>query len=228
MVMEVTNPLYRGQGIHVIASIFTVDHGVVKVLLIKRKNEPYKDKWALVGGALYNNEDLMDGLKREVKEKSGISDIDLTLIDVFGKVDRSPVMRMVAVSYLGVIDINRVNILKETQKTSNAVWTPLDEVNNLAYDHEEIIASSFEKLKHMILNSNILASLFPDGFTMPEIQKTYEAILGIQLDRRNFRRKLLSLDLIEDTGNTQVFAGRKPAKVYRFKDKILDISVFNI
>lgn len=226
MLMEVTNPLYKGQGIHVIASIFTVDHGVVKVLLIKRKNEPYKDKWALVGGALYNNEDLDAGLRREIKEKSGIEDINLYLVDVHGKVDRSPVMRMVAVSYLGVIDWSKVNILKETIKTSNASWTPLDEVSDLAYDHAEIIDSSFEKLRHMILSSNILANLFPDGFMMPEIQKVYEAILGIKFDRRNFRRKLLSLDLIEDTGTTQKFNGRKPAKVYRFKDKIDDINVF--
>lgn len=224
--MEVTNPLYKGQGIHVIASIFTVDHGVVKVLLIKRKNEPYKDKWALVGGALYNNEDLDAGLRREIKEKSGIEDINLYLVDVHGKVDRSPVMRMVAVSYLGVIDWSKVNILKETIKTSNASWTPLDEVSGLAYDHAEIIDASFEKLRHMILSSNILANLFPDGFMMPEIQKVYEAILGIKFDRRNFRRKLLSLDLIEDTGTTQKFNGRKPAKVYRFKEKIDDINVF--
>ena len=102
--MEVKNPLYKNQGIHVITSIFTVDHGVVKVLLIKRNNEPYKDSWALVGGALYNNEDLNTGVMREIKEKTGIKKIDLQLADVHGKVDRSPVMRMVAISYMGVID----------------------------------------------------------------------------------------------------------------------------
>ena len=81
--MEVNNPLYRNQGIHVIASIFTVDNGEVKVLLIKRNNEPYKDEWALVGGALYNNENLEDGLKREIKEKTGINLTHYFLTNVF-------------------------------------------------------------------------------------------------------------------------------------------------
>lgn len=225
--MEVNNPLYKNQGIHVISSIFTVDHGVVKVLLIKRKNIPFKDKWALVGGAVYNNENLLDALNREIYEKSGIKDIDLYLVDVHGEVDRSPVMRMVAISYMGVIDINSVNVLKETLKTSDADWVNINLVNDLAYDHDKILASAYVALKKKILNSNILKSLFPSGFTMPEIQKTYEAILGKTFDRRNFRRKLLSLDLIEDTGKTTKFEGNKPAKLYKFKKKIEDKNVFN-
>lgn len=225
--MEVNNPLYKGQGIHVIASIFTVDHGVVKVLLIKRKNEPFKDHWALVGGALYNNEDLMVGLKREIKEKTGIENIDLHLVDVFGRVNRSPVMRMVAISYLGVIDINAVEVLKNTVKTSDASWVDVCEVGNLAYDHEEIIASSFKALKDMILNSNILVNLFPNQFTLPEIQQVYEVILNMHFDRRNFRRKFLNLGLIEDTGEYTHFAGNKPAKLYHFKNNIGNIKVYN-
>ena len=226
--MEVNNPLYKNQGIHVIASIFTVDHGVVKILLIKRNNNPYKDAWALVGGALYNNEDLTVGLNREIKEKSGIENIPLKLVGVHGKVNRSPVMRMVAVSYLGVIDINRVSLIKKTLKTNDACWFDIKDVNDLelAYDHLEIINSTFEELKHQILRSNILMSLFPNGFTMPEIQKVYEAILRTTLDRRNFRRKLLSLNLVEDTGEYINFEGRKPAKLYKFKESVEDINIF--
>lgn len=226
--MQVNNPLYKNQGIHVLANIFTVDRGIVKILLIKRKNEPFKDCWGLVGGALYNNEDLISGLKREVKEKSGIENINLELVSVHGKVDRSPVMRMVGISYMGVIDINSVNVLKETMKTSDADWIPVESIDNLsiAYDHKEIIKDCLEALKEKILNSNILASLFPNGFTMPELHKTYEAILGINLDRRNFRRKLLNLDLIEDTKKEVRFEGNKPAKLYKFKNKIEDKNVF--
>lgn len=226
--MEVKNPLYKNQGIHVITSIFTVDHGVVKILLIKRNNEPYKDAWALVGGALYNNEDLKTGVMREIKEKTGIKKIDLQLVDVHGKVDRSPVMRMVAVSYMGVLDINRVTLIKKTLKTNDAEWFNIKDVHamTLAYDHAEIISRAFEELKRQISRSNILASLFPDGFTMPEIQKTYEAILGVTLDRRNFRRKLLSLNLVEDTGEYLNFEGKKPAKVYRFKSELEEKNIF--
>lgn len=226
--MQVNNPLYKNQGIHVLANLFTVDKGVVKILLIKRTNNPYKDCWGLVGGALYNNEDLLDGLKREVKEKSGIENINLELVSVHGKVDRSPVMRMVGVSYMGVIDINSVNVLKQTMKTSDAEWIDVSMLDTLpmAYDHKEIIDDCLKALKEKILNSNILASLFPNGFTMPEIHKTYEAILQKEIDRRNFRRKLLSLDLIEDTQKEVKFEGNKPAKLYKFKDKIENKNVF--
>ncbi len=224
--MEVKNPLYKEQGIHVLSSIFTVEKGVTKVLLIRRTNEPFKDMWALVGGALYNNEDLLDGAKREIYEKTGIENIDIYLANVFGKVDRSPVMRMVAVSFLGVIDAQKVDILKETLYTSNADWFPIDKIPALAFDHVEIMQDSLEFLKSQIVNTDILKSLFPNGFTMPEIQKVYETILGVSFDRRNFRKKLLSLGLIQDTNKTKVFEGRKPAKIYAFKKKSRNMVVF--
>lgn len=221
--MEVKNPLYQNQGIHLLSSIFTVRKGVVQVLLIRRRKEPFKDKWALVGGALYNNENLLDGLYREIEEKTSIKNIPLYLCNVFGNKDRSPVMRMVAVSYLGIIDADKVDILKNTLKTSNADWFPISSIPDLAYDHNKILKDSLEHLKVKILNSNILKVLFPNGFTIPEIQKTYESILGQTFDRRNFRRKLLNL--IYDTGKELKFEGKKPAKLYQFKDNI-DTNVF--
>lgn len=217
--MEVGNLRYSNQGIHVISSIFTVEKGITKVLLIKRSNEPYKDMWALVGGALYNNEDLIDGAKREIWEKTGLKDIDIYLADVFGKVDRSPVMRMVAISFVGVVDSKRVEILKETFNTSNADWFPIDKIPKLAFDHVEILNNGLNVLKEKIVESDILKSLYPDGFTIPEIQKVYETVLNKKFDRRNFRKKLLSLELIEDTNKTKIFMGSKPAKIYRFKKR---------
>ena len=214
--MEIKNPLYKNQGIHVIASIFTVEKGVVKVLLIKRTNEPFKGKWALPGGALYNNENIRDGVKRELKEKTGINDVDLELCNVFGDVNRSHIMRMVGISYLGVIDNNKVKVLKETQKTSNADWFKIDDIPDLAYDHNDIIKDSLEKLKISILNSDILKTLFPKGFTIPELHKTYESILNRTFDRRNFRRKLLNMGLIYDTNKEVTFMGNKKAKLYKF------------
>lgn len=224
--MEVNNPLYKNQGIHVISSLFTVEKGITKVLLIKRKNDPYKDMWALVGGALYNNEDLEAGIKREISEKTGIQDIDIYFSRVFGKVDRSPVMRMLAISYIGVIDSKKISILKETFKTSNSDWFPIDKIPPLAYDHNEILKSALETLKSQITCTNILKTFFPNGFTIPEIQKTYETILEKEFDRRNFRKKLLSLDLIIDTNKLITFEGTKPAKLYKFKEKKENKNVF--
>lgn len=182
--------------------------------------------WALVGGALYNNEDLLVGAKREITEKTGIKDIDIYFSNVFGKVDRSPVMRMLAVSYVGIINSKKVAIINNTLKTSDADWFPIDSIPKLAYDHEEILASSLEHLKDLIIETDILKSLFPGGFSLPELQKVYESILNKSFDRRNFRKKILSLGILEDTGTVQVFEGKKPAKIYKFKKKLEKKSVF--
>ena len=223
--MRVGYKLYENQGIHVITSLFTVEQGVVKVLLIKRNNEPFYGDWVLTGGALYNNETLEEGAKRELKEKTGIDNVPLKQFKAFGKIDRSPVMRMVAIGYIGIIDSKRVNILRKTRNTKDADWVPIDKVPHLGYDHNEILEEAIEELKKYIINSNILKSLFPDGITIPELQKTYEAILGRKFDRRNFRKKILSLNLLEDTNELGRFEGNKPAKIYRFKDKIDEIDV---
>lgn len=224
--MEVNNPLYREQGIHVISTIFTVQKGVTKILLVKRKNEPFKDMWALVGGALYNNENLEDGAVREIFEKTGIKDIEIEMFDVFGKVNRSPLKRMVAVGYIGMVDSVRATILKDTIKTSNADWFSIDDVPSIAYDHNEIVEEGMKVLKKKIVRTDILKSLYPNGFTIPEIQKVYESILGKILDRRNFRKKILNLGLISDTGREVKFEGRKPAKVYEFNQKMPNENIF--
>ena len=224
--MDVRNKLYKNQGIHVITTLFTVEQGVTEVLLIKRKNEPFLGDWVLTGGALYNNEDLETGALRELAEKTGITDVPIKQFKAFGKVDRSPVMRMVAVAFIGIIDSKRVNVLRETNSTSNADWFPIDKIPPLGFDHEEILQEGLLELRKQIIKSNMLKSLFPDGVTMPELQKTYEAILGKTFDRRNFRKKILNLDLIEDTNTSDRFEGNKPAKVYKFKDKIEDRDIF--
>lgn len=226
MVMDVRNKLYKNQGIHVITALFTIEQGIIKVLLIKRKNEPFLGDWVLTGGALFNNEDLETGALRELEEKTGITGVEIKQFKAFGKVDRSPVMRMVAVGFVGIIDSKRVNLLRETKNTSNADWFPIDKIPPLGFDHEEILHDALLELRKQIVKSNILKSLFPDGVTMPELQKTYEAILDKKFDRRNFRKKILNLDLIEDTNKSDKFEGNKPAKVYKFKDVIQDKDIF--
>ena len=217
--MEVKNPKYAHQGIHVIASIFTIDKGKLKILLVKRKNNPYQGYWALTGGALYNDEDLEDGLNREIYEKTGLEHIEVKLANVFGKKNRSPVMRMVAVTYIGIIDSSKVEIAKSTLKTSNAEWFSIDEVPHLAYDHNEIITDAIKKLKEEILKTDLLKVFFPSGFTLPELQKVYESILEKKLDRRNFRKKILNMDMIIPTDEEKIFEGKKKAKIYKFKEK---------
>lgn len=215
--MQKNNPLYKNQGIHLISSIFTVDKGVVKVLLIRRDNEPYKDKWALVGGALYNNETVLDGMKREIKEKTGINDIKLYYSNIYSGVDRSPIMRMVGLSYIGFLDIEKVNLLKETDKTNDSDWFSINNIPELAYDHNVILNDSILKLKELIYDSDILKSLFPNTLTIPELQSVYETILDKKIDRRNFRKKLINDGTIVDINNVKNYIGKKPAKLYKFR-----------
>ena len=218
MVMELNNKLYKNIGIHVITTLFTVDKGIVKVLLVKRTNEPFNGYWALPGGAMYNNETLEDGARRELKEKTGLENIKLELGNIFDDVNRSNLQRMIGVSFLGVINTKGIELQKETMKTSNADFFAIDKVPKLAYDHNLVIDKSLAILKEKILKSSILKDLLPEEFTLPELQKVYETLLNKELDRRNFRKKLLNDGIIWAVNKDAVFNGKKPAKLYCFKD----------
>ena len=224
--MELNNPLYKNMGAHVINSIFTIDKGIVKVLLIKRTNEPYKDTWALVSGAMYNNELIEVAAKRELKEKTNLEKINLNLVEVFDDIDRSPLLRMIGFSFIGIVDIEKAKFMKETNKTSDAEWFDINQIPNLAYDHNKILTAAIEKLKELIVSSSILKILYPKGFSIPEIHKVYESILNKEIDRRNFRKKILASGLVKDTNTTINFEGRKPAKLYVFNEKIRNKSIF--
>ena len=214
--MEITNKLYKNIGVHVISTLFTVDKGVIKVLLVKRTNEPYKDFWALPSGALYNNELLVTGAKRELKEKTGLVNIDLEFGTVFDDLDRSKLLRMIGISFIGVINIDGIELQKETLKTSSADFFDINSLPTLAYDHNEVIGKSIEMLK----------GLLPMEFTLPELQRVYETLLGKNLDRRNFRKKLLNDGIIEDIHKDALFNGKKPAKMYKFCDDIRKVNLF--
>ena len=216
--MNIKNPLYKNQGVHVLCTIFTIDKGNVKVLLIKRKNDPYKGYWGLVGGALYNNETLDLAMNREIKEKTGINNINIYKANIFDALDRSPIFRMLCISYIGIIDSKKVNIKKITEKTEDACWFDIKDVPNLAYDGDEVLSKNLETLKNMIVKTNVLKNFYSGTFTIQELQKTYEIILDKKLDRRNFRKKILNL--LDSVNKETKFDGNKPANLYKFKDSI--------
>ena len=216
--MNIKNPLYKNQGVHVLCTIFTIDKGNVKVLLIKRKNDPYKGYWGLVGGALYNNETLDLAMNREIKEKTGINNINIYKDNIFDTLDRSPIFRMLCISYIGIIDSKKINIKKITEKTEDACWFDIKDVPKLAYDGDEVLSKNLETLKNMIIKTNVLKNFYSGTFTIPELQKTYEIILDKKLDRRNFRKKILNL--LDSVNKETKFDGNKPANLYKFKDSI--------
>ena len=153
--MELTNPLYKNMGAHVVDTIFTIDKGRIKVLLIKRNNEPYRGSWALVSGAMYNNELIETAALRELKEKTNISDIELTFIGVDDDIDSSPLLRMFAFIHIGLVDFQNIKFFKETEKTMDADWFDINDIPELAYDHNKILDYAIEKLKTMNNSTNI-------------------------------------------------------------------------
>ena len=177
-----------------VCTLFTVKEGEVKVLLVQRSNKPYPDKWMLPSGAVYNNEDCETAIKREMIEKTGVDGIYVEQFHTFSDPNRSPLMRMIAVGYIGIVNSENIKIKKRTEKTQNSEWFNLRDVpSELAYDHREILLEAIETIKHKIMRSTIVKSLLPKYFTLPELQKVYEAILDRQFDRRNFRKKFLQL-----------------------------------
>lgn len=218
--MDVANERYSNQGIHGIVAIFTIEEGEIKVLLIRRKMEPFKDKWILTGGAMYNDENVDNGTRRELYEKTGLTDIYMEQFGIFSAPYRSPLMRMIAITYVGLIDKNKVEIHKETNCTTDADWFNIKNIPELGYDHEEILEKAIAYLRKIILRSNIVKVLLPEKFTMPELQKIYESLLEKDLDRRNFRKKILHLGLIKEVRGENVNRVGKPAKYYKFKRNV--------
>ena len=127
-------------------------------------------------------------------EKTGVDGIYVEQFHTFSDPNRSPLMRMIAVGYIGIVNSENIKIKKRTEKTQNSEWFNLRDVpSELAYDHREILLEAIETIKHKIMRSTIVKSLLPKYFTLPELQKVYEAILDRQFDRRNFRKKFLQL-----------------------------------
>ena len=216
--MDLKNPLYKNQGIHVNLVLLTVDNGEIDVLLIKRSNQPFFAKWALPGGAVYNNETVEDAIKRELKEKTDITNITPQIFGVFSDPNRAPEIRMLGIGYIAVIDKSAISFIRQTKKTDDANWFSLDNIpNDLAYDHNAMLKSALEYLKTQVWQGKILKSLFPGDVTIPELYDVYTKILGTKLDRRNFRKKLLTSDILIETDKTAKYKGKKLSKLYKIK-----------
>lgn len=217
--MDLSNPRYKNQGIHVDIAVFTVEDRKVKILLVKRGKEPFVGDWILPGGAVYNDESVNFSAKRELEEKTGLKNLYLEQLHTFGDPKRDPRKRMVSVAYLALIDKKKVSIQKKTQKTLDAQWFDIKDLPKLAFDHKEIIQFAITVLRKILTFSNVVYTLLPPEFTLPELQSVYEIILGKNLDRRNFRRKFLNLGLIKETGRILEGASNRPPKLYSFKSR---------
>ncbi|MDJ1469393.1 NUDIX domain-containing protein [Cytophagaceae bacterium DM2B3-1] len=193
--------------------IFGFDGEFLKLLLIKRNFEPEKGKWSLMGGFLNEEEDLEVAAARILYELTGLRDIYVEQLQTFGKVDRDPVERTVSVGFFALINIDDHD--PEAVKAHNAYWISLNDIPELIFDHAKMVELARERLRYKAALHPLGFELMPEKFTIPQLQKLYEAIYGMTLDRRNFSRKLLSTGLLIDTGEKNENSATKKATLYK-------------
>lgn len=201
---------------------FKIIAGALNVLVVKRADDPFKGQWALPGGYSAAGQTTMEALTQKVKQKAGIDlDTDTKHIEqlyTFDSVSRDPRGHAVSICYLACgVDIEPSSNDREVK------FLPVDSLPNLAYDHDEIIAYARERLANKLLYTNVAFSLLPEKFTLTQLQTAYEAVMGRELDKRNFRKKFLSLDLTHETGETWREGAHRPAVLYAFNDTGLQV-----
>lgn len=214
------------QLLETLIGIFTVDKSKIKVLLIRKKTEPYKGYWILPGNMVMNTETLENNISDVVYDKLGLPSLYIEQCYTFSNLNRDPEDRIIATTFIGLIDNITLYLKKEPREGVEFEWFDINEIPKMGYDHDKIIARLVENLKRKIVNSNMLKMLFPSDFTLPELQKIYEQVLGVDLDRRNFRKKLINLGYIEDTGDINEGYTGRPAKLYRFKEDLEERNLF--
>ena len=202
--------------------IFTVRDGALQVLLIERGVPPFKGQWALPGGFVRERETLEDAARRELEEETGLRDVYLEQLYTFGDPDRDPRGRIVSVATYA---LTPPAPLHASTDAANAAWHPAARPPRLAFDHARILRMGLERLRAKLGYSTVGFELLPKQFTLTELQTLYEAILERPLDKRNFRKKILSLGLLKSEGRTRAAGAHRPARLYSFalgKVKILD------
>src|SRR3990167_3752754 len=169
--------------------IFTIENDTLKVLLVKRANEPYLGEWAIPGGFIKPGESLDEAAIRIAHDRTGVAQVYLEQLYTFGDPKRDPRSRVVTVAYYALIPWENLK-RPESEKVSEARWQAVDDIPNLAFDHNKILSYAVERLRIKADYSNIVYGLLPEKFRLSDLQKIYEIILGKNLDKRNFRKKM--------------------------------------
>ncbi|HEY8430853.1 MAG TPA: NUDIX domain-containing protein [Sandaracinaceae bacterium] len=195
--------------------LFTIEDRRAKVLLIRRDLPPFEGKWALPGGFVRMDESLDEAARRELREEAGVSVRFLEQLYTFGDVDRDPARRAITVTYFALIDATKISPRAGSDARSVA-WFPVDRLPPLAFDHARIVRYALERLRYKAEYAPVAFQLLPREFTLAELQEVYEVILGKPLDKRNFRRKVLGLGILEETGKERREGRGRPAALYRF------------
>lgn len=205
---------YARPALTVDCVVFGFDEGELEVLLIQRGLKPFRGRWALPGGFVRVTETVDDAARRELAEETGLENVFLEQLYTFGALDRDPRERVVSVAYYALVRLADFQTRAATDATA-ARWFPLSEVPSLAFDHDDILATALARLRGKLRYQPIGFELLPAQFTLSELQHLYEAVLGVKLDKRNFRKKVLAFNFLVPVAE-QAKGAHRPAQLYKF------------
>ncbi len=205
---------YPKPSVTVDVVIITLRGEELQVLLIKRDLAPHKGKWAIPGGFVHIDESLESAARRELNEETGVADVYLEQLYTFGDPGRDPRGRVISVAYIALVPAPLA--VEAGSDAREARWWPLNKLPALAFDHDKILQLALTRLRYKIEYSAVGFRLLPQHFTLSELQRAYEIILGEPLDKRNFRRRIMEAEVIEPTDDIRSGEGR-PARLYRFR-----------
>ncbi len=198
---------------------FSVQQGVLEVLLVKRKYEPFKSNWALPGGFLEDRDkSLEDAAAKQLLEATNVGNVYLEQLYSFGNKGRDPNGRTISVTYLALLRQEEFE-LRANAEASGVAWWPFNELPNLAFDHQEVIAYAHTRLRYKIEYSPAAFSLIPAKFTLRDLQLVYEAVLVRAVDNRNFRKKFLNTGVLQELAETSQETSFRPARLYAFSEE---------
>lgn len=192
--------------------ILTIKNDELKVLLVKRENEPFKGKWAIPGGYVRMSEDLDAAAMRVLKEKTNVDNIYLEQLYTFGDPLRHPVSRVITCAYFALIRAEDVDVIS----ADNVAWHKVNDLPALAFDHKEIIQYSLKRTRERLEMCPVAYQLLNEKFTLTEMQKAYELIMGKKLDKRNFRKKVIQTEGLRELDEFSKSTSKRPARLYTF------------
>ncbi len=201
--------------------VFALDEEDLKVMLIQRDLEPFAGRWALPGGFVRVEETLDEAARRELKEETGLRNIFLEQLYTFGQVKRDPRERVVTVAYYALVNLEGHQVQASTD-ARNAAWFAMNDLPKLAFDHEHILATAWQRLRGKVRYQPIGFELLPEKFPLRRLQSLYEIILDRSLDKRNFRKKILSMDILIELDEIEKDVAHRAARLYRFDKKKYD------
>ena len=207
---------YPRPSVTVDAVVFGYDGTDMKVLLIQRKNEPFENCWALPGGFVDMEEDLETAVKRELEEETGLKDIFFEQLYTFGAPNRDPRGRVISIAYFALVKKTDFFYAKAASDAKDLKWFSMSNLTQLAFDHNEILSMAMDRIRGKVRWQPIGFELLPTKFPLSELQHIYETILGGKLDKRNFRKNILKMDILMELDEFQQDVSHRAARLYSF------------